>query len=97
MGSMRLPPVLEAFVLHLKGISIVQALSTVEAEAELYDSGRPKIYYEYCAHSSISAHFSRCPNSRKIIENKCCKWRIQPANFNLNHVFALFVHASSVI
>lgn len=95
MGSMRLQPVLEAFVLHLKGISIVQALSTVEAK--LYDSGRPKIYYEYCAHSSISAHISRCPNSRKIIENKCCKWRIQPVNSKVNHVFVLFVHASSVI
>ena len=45
MGSMRLRPGLEAFVWHGKGMGIVQALSTIRKE--LYDSGRPQIYYEY--------------------------------------------------
>lgn len=51
MDLMKLQRVLEAFVLHWKGMSIVQALSTVQVY--LYDGGRPKIYYEYRALMSI--------------------------------------------
>lgn len=51
MDLMRLQRVLEAFVWHWIGMSIVQALSTVQVY--LYDGGQPKIYYEYRALMSI--------------------------------------------
>lgn len=74
MGSMRLRHVLEAFVWHWKGMGIVQALSTVREE--LYDSGRPKKYYEYAPLTSVSASVSRFPSDTMIVKKRCSKWRI---------------------
>lgn len=54
-------------------MSIALALSMVKAE--LYDGGRPKVYYECCALTSLFKSVSVFPSSSKMIENKCCKWR----------------------
>lgn len=57
-------------------MGITLALSMIKVE--LHDGGRPKVYYECCALTSIFRSVRVFPSSSKIIENKCCNWRNSP-------------------